>query len=213
MSRGRHTDAVRDDDSLVGGLQALLEALPDPLEPLDTSAVDGFLCGVLSQPRMPATKEWLRWIVDAEGRPPPQGVDLAPIRDLVQRRLVSLRTAIEARDWFDPWVFEVDGATPSECVVPWVAGFAAAIERFPALTSIEGARLIEPLALLYRHFDPDDLEDAEALIELIDTLEPPADLADAVQDLVAATMLIADVVHPRPQPRPVAAGRKVHRRG
>ena len=35
-----------------------------------------------------------------------------------------------------------------------------------------------------------------ALRPLIETLEPPQDLGEAVQDLVRSLMLIADVVHP-----------------
>jgi hypothetical protein len=81
-------------------------------------------------------------------------------------------------------------------VLPWVAGFAAAQDRCPALMAIDDAALVEPLALLYLHFDREDLEDADALLEVIDTLEPPADLAEAVQDLVRALMLIADVTRP-----------------
>jgi uncharacterized protein len=61
----------------------------------------------------------------------------------------------------------------------------------------EDPELIEPLALLYRHFDPDDLEDADALLAVIETLEPPGDLSEAVEDLVRSLMLIADVTRPR----------------
>ena len=80
---------------------------------------------------------------------------------------------------------------------PWVAGFAMAVQQFPALTRDASAALIEPLALLYRHLDPDDLEDADELLAEIDTLEPPADLAEAVEDLVRAALLWADVTRPR----------------
>ena len=53
--------------------------------------------------------------------------------------------------------------------------------------------LTGPLALLYRHLDVDDLEDADALLAEIESLEPPADLAAAVEELVRATLLLADV--------------------
>jgi uncharacterized protein len=82
-------------------------------------------------------------------------------------------------------------------VLPWVAGFAAALDRFPGLMQIGDPQLLEPLALIYLHFDADDLEDADALQEVIDTLEPPSDLAEAVQDLVRSVMLLADVTRPR----------------
>jgi uncharacterized protein len=94
-------------------------------------------------------------------------------------------------------VFELDAqASPSECVLPWVAGFAAALDRFPELMRRSDARNLEPLALIYMHFDPQDLDDADTLQQMIDTLEPPADLAEAVQDLVRSVMLLADVTHP-----------------
>jgi uncharacterized protein len=71
---------------------------------------------------------------------------------------------------------------------------------------------VEPLALLFMHFDPADLEDADALLEVIETLEPPSDLAEAVQDVVRALMLMADVTRPRaPAPRPARPRRPARR--
>ena len=91
-----------------------------------------------------------------------------------------------------------DAAAVSEAVYPWVAGFAAAMEFFPALMQVHGqaSAVVEPLALLYRHLDPDDLEDAEELFAEIDALEPAVNLADAVEALVRATLLIAEVSRP-----------------
>jgi uncharacterized protein len=57
--------------------------------------------------------------------------------------------------------------------------------------------------VLYSHFDPEDLEDADDLLPLIDELEPAATLADAVEDLVRCSLLLADVTRPRPTRRPV----------
>jgi uncharacterized protein len=61
---------------------------------------------------------------------------------------------------------------------------------------LDAQRLREPLALLYRHLDADDLEDADDLLEEIESLEPPADLTEAVEELVRATLLLADVSRP-----------------
>ena len=58
--------------------------------------------------------------------------------------------------------------------------------------------MTEPLALLYRHLAPDDLEDADELLAEIDSLEPPADLSEAVEGLVQATLLLADISRPLP---------------
>ncbi|HEX6705120.1 MAG TPA: YecA family protein [Albitalea sp.] len=189
-------------------LQALLDAVPSPLEPLDVSMLDGFLCGLLVQPqRVPETR-WLPHVTDADGRPLPPRFDPTRLHALARSRHAELDQAIGARQWFDPWVFEMTGdddAPPSiDAVYPWVAGFATAMELFPALMQTDAAALLEPLALLYRHLDPDDLEDADDLLAEIDSLEPPADLTEAVEGLVRATLLLADIgrpVEPRAAPR------------
>jgi uncharacterized protein len=179
-------------------LQEALDRVPAPLEPLDVSALDGFLCGVLLQPRRVAEATWMPHVTDADGRALPSGFDARPLQALARRRHAELDAAIQSRQWFDPWVFELEGddASPSEAVVGWVAGFATAMEFFPALMALDSQKLREPLALLYRHLDPDDLEDADDLIEEIESLEPPAELAEAVEDLVKATLLLADVSRP-----------------
>jgi uncharacterized protein len=195
------------DDAERDRLEALLDALPPPLEPLDLSALDGFLVAVLLQPRPVPRERWLAQVLDIDGRKPPPGLKLDELTVLVQRRLAELERAIAARQWFDPWIFEVedeggDEPSPSQLVLPWVAGFSAALEAFPALLQIDDAALREPLAVLYAHFDPDDLEDVDDLRELIDEIAPPESLAEAVEGLVRCTLLLADVSRPRtPAPR------------
>ena len=183
-------------------LQSLLDAVPAPLEPLDVSSLDGFLCGVIVQPTAIAPSRWLRFVSDVDGRALPVGFDARPLHALVLRRDGELRRAIGRREWFDPWVFELDEedvgrdgarAAGSDPAYPWVAGFAAALETFPGLLAADEDVLTGPLALLYRHLDADDLEDGDALLAEIDSLEPPADLGAAVEELVRATLLLADV--------------------
>jgi len=192
------SDAERD------RLEALLDALPPPLEPLDLSALDGFLVGVLLQPRAVPREHWLRHVHDADGKPAPAGLDLQALRALVLRRHAELERAISARQWFDPWVFELEAdvtddnqaSLASQAVLPWIAGFAAAQDLFPGLLQTDAQGLREPLALLYAHFDPDDLEDADDLSELIAAIEPPESVSEAVEDLVRCTLLLADVSRP-----------------
>jgi uncharacterized protein len=218
------------DEREIDELQSLLDAVPAPLEPLDVSMLDGFLCGVLLQPQSIPESRWLPHLTDVDGRPLPAGFDARALHALARRRHAELDDAIARRQWFDPWVFELeddedahadadhddddDEQAPAsvDAVVPWVAGFATAQEFFPALMRLDEAAITEPLALLYRHLDPDDLEDADALLEEIESLEPPVDLAEAVEGLVRATLLMADVSRPaaaatpprgaaRPRPR------------
>lgn len=198
-----HDAADADDEHDIQQLQQHLDRVPAPLQPLDVSAVDGFLCGLLLQPDSVDVAQWLPCITDIDAQPLPQGFDARPLQALLQRRHARLQRAIAARQWFDPWVFELEGAaSASECVLPWVAGFAAAIDRFAGLRRIDDPRLLEPLALLYMHFDAADLDDADALQQVIETLEPPEDLGEAVQDLVRSIMLLADVTRPLPPAAP-----------
>ncbi len=193
-------------------LQALLDRVPAPLEALDVSMLDGFLCGVLVQPQWVPVSRWLPFATDADGRALPPRFDATRLHALALRRHAELNDAINRRQWFDPWVFELndetahaeadefeEGAPPEvEAVYPWVAGFATALEHFPALMAGDAKALTEPLALLYRHLAPDDLEDADDLLAEIESLEPPADLSEAVEGLVQATLLLADISRPLP---------------
>jgi uncharacterized protein len=184
--------AADHDDVLFAQLQDLLGTLPAAL---DAGALDGYLCGVLLQPRTVPEHDWLPHVADPEQQGLPPQAPLDELRDLVLRRHAHLRQAIDARQWFDPWlpVPEDDADAVSDCVLPWVAGFALATDLFPALTDRKDPALNEPLALLYLHLDPEDLEDADALLAQIEAMEPPANLAEAAEDLVRAVLLLADV--------------------
>ncbi len=216
-------DGEHSEDAQFARLQDLLDLWPDAL---DASALDGYVCGVLLQPQTIPAAVWLPYVTDPEGQGlpaqrPPRA--LQALHDLVLHRYETLRHAIDARQWFDPWLAvpegeaepeadaangedadavadddgdgdgDADAYSVTECVLPWVAGFALATDLFPALTDRKDPALNEPLALLYLHLDPDDLEDADALLAHIEQIEPPADLSEAAQDLVRAVLLLADV--------------------
>jgi uncharacterized protein len=212
------------DEAEMDQLQDMLDRVPAPLEPLDVSMLDGYLVGVLLQPKAVPTFEWSRHVLDSEeGRSPPAGFDSKALMALVKRRYQQLNQAITQRQWFDPWVFELaseyedeeegdaDESDPSEVLFPWVAGFSLACELFPDLMRKNAADLLEPLAAIFRHIDPEDLEDADDLLEEIESLEPAANLEEAVESLVSACLMLADVS--RPQARPDAPQRPPARRG
>lgn len=197
-------------DGEIAELDTLLSSIHAPFEPMDVAALDGYLCGVLLQPVTIATDAWLPAVLDVEGRAVPPGAGTPRIAALAQRRRDELAGAIRARRWFDPWIFEPDDpqAPPAQAQLPWVAGFAAAMDRFPGLLSLDDPAVLEPLAVLYAAFDPEDLEDAEDLLPILETLEPPATMEEAAEDLVRSVLLLADVTQPAPaQPRRAAAGR------
>ena len=174
------------DAPALDALQDALDALPAPLEPLDLAAVDGLLCAMIVQPVAVPRARWLALALDGEGRPAPAGSN------------------ITARRWFDPWLFddaadtdddtERDAAARARALVePWVTGFAIGFDAFPALHDAGGPEMLEGLAYLYRHFDADDLEDADELLAAIDVIGPALDVEDAVEGLVRGTLLLADV--------------------
>ncbi|MEQ1806522.1 MAG: YecA family protein [Burkholderiaceae bacterium] len=219
MSDAAVSDAEREE------LQVLLDSVPAPLEPLDVSMLDGFLCGVLVQPSAVPAAQWLPWVTDIDGRRLPPGFDPTRLHQLVSRRHSELDRAIARREWFDPWVFELDeegsadasqaAESALEAVYPWVAGFTAAMNAFPGLLAQPVHALTEPLALLYRHLDPDDLDDADDLLEAVEALAPLVDLSEAVEHLVRATFLLADVARPLAPsvaPRRTPAAKATHPR-
>ncbi|MEO9068886.1 MAG: UPF0149 family protein, partial [Caldimonas sp.] len=90
-------------------LDDLLAAIPEPLEPLDAVMLDGFLCGVIVQPRLIDADAWLPFVFDAgghrwgEAEPSPEQ---SRARALVLRRHAALNRSIAEFGGFDPFVLE-----------------------------------------------------------------------------------------------------------
>lgn len=190
----RVSDARPDDAPEPAAVQRLLDRLPPPAEPLDVVMLDGLLCAVLLREHPLPAQRWLPFVFDLEGRAVPATSVAAPLRGTVLRRHAALARAIASRQWFDPWVFELDdGASPADAAMPWAAGFAFGAERFalPAVLRTSGPGR-EALALIYQFVDADDWPDAAALADEVGVIEPPSTLADAVEDLVRAVLLAAD---------------------
>jgi uncharacterized protein len=178
-------------------MQQLLDALPAPAEPLDVVMLDGYLCALLLRERAPAPEEWLPFVLDIEGRSVAAPEHSAALRRAILQRWGSLKQAISHRQWFDPWVYELeDGFDPAEAVAPWAAGFTLAVERFPLPLAPGSTAADDALALIYQYLDEGDWPGPIALKAQAELLEPPATLAQAVETLVRATLLLADLAGP-----------------
>ena len=138
----------------IGELDALLAAIPEPLEPLDAVMLDGFLCGVLVQPQIVDVDDWLPYVFDAGGHrwgEAEPGPEQRRARALVLRRHAAINRSLAERGDFDPLLLEPSkddadeqaraAADPIGAMLsPWVAGFEQAVQLLPALTELGDSR-------------------------------------------------------------------------
>jgi len=104
-------------DAEFAELDELLATTPEPLQPLDASMLDGYLCGVLVQPRMIDIEEWLPNIFDYDVAPDTAGWHGARherLLALVQRRFDALNRQMVEDGWFDPVVLDLEAETDED---------------------------------------------------------------------------------------------------
>jgi uncharacterized protein len=193
-------------------LDELLARTPEPYRPLDAVMLDGYLCGVLVQPRPIEPDEWLPPVFDLDGAAFPASADAAwraRCEALITRRHEALREALLEDGWFDPLLPEIDADAPPEvppelrglgpislALMPWVAGFEHAAVRFPELTALPDDDVQAALARLYRHLPAPSDEERE-VVALMDREQPLATLDEAIEDLVNAVADLAELTHER----------------
>lgn len=199
-------------DAEFAELDELLATTPAPLQALDASMLDGYLCGVLVQPRLIETEEWLPNIFDYDGGQLPEGTDpawLARVRELVERRYKALNRALVENGWFDPVVLDLDEASQTETpddadpayvamplisrtLLPWVAGFQHACLCFPDLSEMPDDAVMAALARLYRHL-PAETDEEREIVATLDREHPLKDLDDAIEELVVTVADLCDL--------------------
>jgi len=181
----------------IGELDTLLATIPEPLDPLDAVMLDGFLCGVVVQPRLLEPDDWLPYVFDAGGHrwgEAEPGPDQRRARALVLRRHAALNRSLAERGDFDPLLLEPSpddageqaraAADPVGAMLsPWVAGFAQAIDLLPALSELDDPQVRAALARILA-FAPvaDDAGDGGDGA----TSRPGATLEQAIEAIVAA---------------------------
>ncbi|MFN3861132.1 MAG: UPF0149 family protein [Roseateles sp.] len=208
-------------DAEFAELDELLAATPAPLQPLDASMLDGYLCGVIVQPRLIPMDEWLPNIFDYDGGLLPDSVDAAwleRITQLVQRRHAALNKGLVENGWFDPVILDIDdeAAEPeplpedateeeraardsyaalgpiSRALMPWVAGFQHAALCFPELAELPNDDVAAALARLYRHLPAETPQEKE-VVATLNREHPLKDLDDAIEELVVTVADLADL--------------------
>ena len=193
-------------DAELDELAELLNATPEPLTPLDVLMLDGYLAGVLVQPRVVPVDEWLPPVFDFERRALPDSTDaawLARCRSLIERRRNALNAGISEDGFFDPVIVDVDQLPPaseyeevqspvSRALMPWSAGFQWAQECFGDLEDTADDAVGAALARIYRHLPPQGDEDKE-IVATLDREQPVKDLDSGLEDLVNATVELWDL--------------------
>ena len=195
-------------DAELDELDTLLQATPEPFQPLDVLMLDGYLVGLLVQPRVVSLDEALPPVFDLEGRPLGADIDtawLARCRTLIERRLLALNAAISEDGWFDPLLVDTDREPPvseyepvqspvSRALLPWAAGFHWAQECFPGLVNLDDDAIASALARIYRHLPAETDEDRE-IVAVLDREHPLATLDAGIEDLVLAAVDLWDLTH------------------
>lgn len=208
------TGPLNDDE--VAELDAALAALPEEDDHLDAVMLDGFLTGVLLQPAAVPPSQWLPHVLGTHGGAalPIGSAEAKRLVDLIMRRYNELAACIAAREPFEPIVFELENAATGEPLAgrdaikalwPWAAGFVNALNAFPSLRErfVDDEDLSSALVGVLRHVpaDPDDEGDgAQWLRELqaaADAEVPLESLDEAIDDLLACVLDIADITRPR----------------
>jgi uncharacterized protein len=194
-------------DAEIEELDRLLASVPEDYDPLDVGMLDGFLAGVLLNPRAIAEAEWLPRVFDAQGQAGAAPSDPARALDLIRRREREIAAAIAARDAFEPVIFpladdETDepltGADGIAALEPWAVGFMNALETFPGVLEHADPALWRPLAGVLRHLPAEDQEGELAELKAaIEHEAPLADLDEALEHLIVAVLEVADVTRPR----------------
>jgi uncharacterized protein len=191
-------------------LDRLLLAAPEPCRPLDVLMLEGYLVGVLVQPRVIAIDDWLPPVFNLEGHAPGVEGDVAwstRCRALIERRHLALNAAISEDGWFDPLVVDLDSEPPvseyepvrspvSRALLPWAAGFHWAQQCWPDLGNLEDDAVASALARIYRHL-PAETDDDREIVSLLDREHPLATLDQGLEELVLAAVDLWDLTHRR----------------
>ena len=204
------TNATDLTDAEFAELDEMLAATPAPLQALDASMLDGYLCGVLVQPRLIPFDEWLPNIFDYDGGLLPEDVDqtwLGRVRELVERRHAALNRQLVEDGWFDPVVLDLDESEApdpeedaevaamspiSRTLLPWVAGFQHAQLCFPDLSDMPDDAVMAALARLYRHL-PAETDEEKEIIATLDREHPLKDIDDAIEEMVVTVADLCDL--------------------
>jgi len=210
-------------DAEFAELDELLATTPEPLEALDASMLDGYLCGVLVQPRLIDIDEWLPNIFDYDGGVLPDDVDatwLARIRELVERRHTALNRSMVEDGWFAPVVLALDepaepeaeaepapdeDAEQAQARTTYAEMSPISRTLMPWVAGFQHAALCFPelseidddavMAAMARLYRhlPAETAEEKEIVATLDREHPLKDLDDAIEELVVTVADLSDL--------------------
>ena len=207
-------------------LDDLLASVPEPLEPLDVVMLDGYLCGVIVQPVLTASDDWLPFVFDAGGHrwgEAEPGPEQQRARALILRRHSALNRTIAEFGGFDPFILEpsddapVEGEEDAKTTPEGAAAEPDAVTTdrdpiadamLPWVAGFEQALHAFPALVemgdpavdvtLARlfRFLPETGEESRAVAAVLARERPLASLDDAIAELVGAVAELYDLTEP-----------------
>jgi uncharacterized protein len=192
-------------DAEINEIDLLLGAVPEPFETVDAVILDGYLAGVLVQPVMLQTEDWLPPIFGTEGMPEGEipGWTKAQherLITLITRRKDEILRGILEEGWFDPIVpliededgKALEGKDALEGVGYWAAGFEWALANFPQLEEAALGGVPDLLDSIWR-FLPEQDETQQAMTKALDQEHPLKNIDEAIEALVFDVVDLAQI--------------------
>lgn len=182
----------------------LLAEIPEPYEPMEADAMDGYLTALLLLPEEPGPSNWMPFVFDAEGRAEavlPDEKAHRRLEELVYRRYRSLDWDLAHTKMLDPIIYPIEdekgrpvrGFDSIAAVTPFALGFLEACERFPGLREHDDELVSSALLGIFRHLPEELIGDLAAIKEDLDLESPLENLDQAVDDIAASVAEIASV--------------------
>ena len=177
-------------------LEELLASIPETHNPMEADEADGFLTGLLLNPKEVPPDSWMPFILDAGGKAVTElsPEDLYRLQSLLYRRYLDLNDQLKARSPVDPIILEeAEEDDPSGELGPFASGFLASMQLFPGLSSIEDKAVSGAVLGILRHLPASAQGDLAGMIAKANETSPLKSPQDAFEDMTACIAEIAEV--------------------
>lgn len=197
----RYDTPLNDDEFVEIG--ELLARIPEPYEPMEPDAMDGYLTALLLMPEEVGPDNWMPYVFDAEGRPEaklPDEDEQFHLEELVYRRYRQLDYDLSRSKPLDPIIYPIEdkgghpvrGYDSIPAITPFAIGFLEAFDRWPGLKEHPDELVASALVGIFRHLPEELLGDMAEIKEDLDLESPIENIDQAVDDVAVS---VAEIAH------------------